>query len=52
MKHLPVMLLLLLLACGGCKIVDENRVNHSGADTMPWNSRAHWEGSTLGVPIE
>lgn len=35
---------------GGCALVDESRVQKDDKERIPWNSRADWEGSVIGVP--
>ena len=39
-----------LIFTTGCKVIDESRVHDDEAETIPWNTRAGWEGTTLGVP--
>jgi hypothetical protein len=43
--------LCIFAACSGCEIIDESRVQDDGTDTLPWNRRAGWEDSTIGVPF-
>jgi hypothetical protein len=45
---LPIAFTTLLLC--GCQFVDQSRVHDPGTDQIPWNTRASWEGSALGVP--
>ena len=47
---LPIAVALLMLLLSGCEIVDQNRVQDEDADTIPWNTRADWEDSVIGVP--
>ena len=39
-----------LLLTSGCQVVDQSRIHDEETDTIPWNTRADWEGTTLGVP--
>ena len=39
-----------VLLSSGCRVVDQSRVQKEDTDTIPWNTRADWEGTTLGVP--
>ncbi len=51
MKRLRFLLLLVvLLLAGGCCCVDESRLVDRNQDTQPWNSRAAWEDTMIGVP--
>ena len=54
MRKLSLLLLILfnviLMLVSGCQIIDQSRVQDSETDTIPWNTRAGWEGTTLGVP--
>lgn len=50
MCHLLV-LALLALAAGGCSLVDQSRVPDDDHDRMPWNTRAGWEDTGMGVPF-
>jgi hypothetical protein len=43
--------LCILIACAGCEIIDQSRVQKDDTDTLPWNRRAGWEDSTIGVPF-
>ncbi len=45
-----VTILLLAAAGSGCKVIDESRVQDADSDTIPWNTRAGWEDTTIGVP--
>jgi hypothetical protein len=31
-------------------MVDQSRVQKSDVDTIPWNTRADWEDTVIGVP--
>jgi hypothetical protein len=46
---LVILFLLAMLSLGmsGCAVVDDGQ---TGTDTLPWNSPAGWERSTIGLP--
>ena len=52
MKTLYSLLLMMLglMLVSGCQVVDKSRVNDAETDTIPWNTRAGWEDTTIGVP--
>ena len=41
----------LALLLGGCGMVDQSRIPDDNHDRMPWNTRAGWEDTGLGVPF-
>lgn len=47
---LSALLLLLLYTASGCQIIDQSRVQDNDVDSIPWNTRAAWENSAIGVP--
>jgi hypothetical protein len=47
---LTLLALIALCCVAGCQMVNQDRVQDADADSMPWNSRAGWEGSGMGVP--
>ena len=51
MKFRRLALLVLLAAfASGCQVIDQSRVQDSEVDSIPWNTRAGWEDSLIGVP--
>lgn len=52
LKYLSLGLIatVIMLLVTSCKVVDQSRVQDSDTDTIPWNTRAGWENSSLGVP--
>jgi hypothetical protein len=50
MRYYLLLLLLCLCTGTGCQIIDQSRVQDSSVDTIPWNTRAPWEDTVIGVP--
>jgi len=48
---LALIIAILALFMAGCSIVDQSRVPDDDHDRMPWNTRAGWEDTGMGVPF-
>lgn len=43
-------ILLVAIFATGCQVIDQDRVHSDKDDNIPWNTRAGWEGQTIGLP--